>query len=76
MESSLKDPSHEQGRSRTPTNMRNILLSGKEFSEMGRLSIIVMYSGKMMSLRMEGVRETGAVCQFPEVREEWGISRG
>lgn len=57
--------------------MRNILLSGKEFSEMGRLSMSrVMCSVKMMLLRADGVRETGAVCQFSEVREEWGTFRG
>lgn len=59
------------------TNVKNILLSGKELSEMGRLSMSrVMDSGKMMFLGVEGVRETGAVCQFSEVREEWGTFRG
>lgn len=57
--------------------MRNDLLSGKELSEMGRLAMSrVMYCGKMMFLGVEGVRETGAVCQFSEVREEWGTFRG
>lgn len=57
--------------------MRNDLLSGKELSEMGRMGMSrVMYCGKMMFLGVEGVRETGAVCQFSEVREEWGTFRG
>lgn len=42
--------------------MRNSLLSRKEFSEMGRLSMCrVMYSDKMMLLRMDSVREMGSM---------------
>lgn len=43
--------------------MKNIFFFGKEFFEMGRLSMFrVMDSGKMMFLGVEGVREIGVVC--------------